>query len=105
MQVNHETFSQTSEELVTHRAGSFVKQIGTVEVLFKNQSLTVKAEKIDSTIYLKGFFGRYQTSSKQWEASVSSEIFDGKERVCAFFGRDDRSGKFNKIGRIFYKPE
>jgi len=48
-----------------------------------------------------GFIGRYVTSPKPWLADVSG--FGSKLRV--YFGRDDRSGRFNKANAISFDPK
>lgn len=52
-------------------------------------------------IQVAGYVGRYRTSPKAWPASLT--LYHG--RVFAHFGRDDRSGRFNKINGISYEPE
>lgn len=79
----------------------------TVDVAFKGRTTTVEGYRFpDSayspdTIYLKGFVGRYRTSTKAWAATVRATP-EGK--VFAHFGRDDRSGRFNKLDGISYEP-
>lgn len=53
-------------------------------------------------IHLHGFIGRYQTSAKPWLAHVRNR--PGSNHVSASFGRDDRSGRFNKLHSISYEP-
>ena len=47
-----------------------------------------------------GFIGRYVTSPKPWLATVSGF----EKRLYVHFGRDDRSGRFNKANAISFEP-
>lgn len=81
------------------------KEIGTVNITIGKMAVTVSAVRyIDrpNDLWLKGFVGRYRTSPKAWRASVCMSR-DGREFVT--FGRDDRSGRFNKMSMITYEPE
>lgn len=52
-----------------------------------------------------GFLGRYIKGNKDWRASVCMRTWNGKRSLTASFGRDDRSGRFNKMNCIFWNPE
>ena len=48
------------------------------------------------------FTGRYETGKKAWPATVISKP-NGGEWIR--FGRDDRSGKFNKANYLFWRKD
>lgn len=81
----------------------------TVEVAatfaYKTQTITAyrypESKYNPETLYLRGFVGRYVTSAKAWQASVR---VDADDKVWVHFGRDDRSGRFNKANMIRYEP-
>lgn len=76
-------------------------EIGIVDVNLGREVVTVKASRLSSgTISAAGFVGRYQTSRNPWRASVV--LIDG--RMSFHFGRDDRSGRFQKERGISYEP-
>ena len=71
---------------------------GTVEV----DGIERNAVRMESgAIYIYGFIGKYRTSPKAWQASVS--LING--RISVDFGRDDRSGRFQKQNMIQYAPD
>lgn len=104
MQIKTETFTATAEiETVTSGKYSWTREPGTVEVAFGGKSLTVEAFRYeDGEIGLIGFVGRYRTSPKPWLASVRA---DKNGSIFASFGRDDRSGRFQKLQGISYEPQ
>ena len=55
----------------------------------------------EDSFAVAGFVGRYKTSTKPWMAHVTV-YKDG--RTFARFGRDERSGRFNKMAGISYEP-
>lgn len=78
---------------------------GTVELNLRTGTVVADAyrSKRDGEIYVRGFVGRYRTSPRAWRATVCFKA-DGTMRY-ATFGRDDRSGRFNKQDAISYEPE
>lgn len=76
-------------------------QTGTVEVTLLGVTKRVKARHYpqDGWIIAYGVTGRYQTGAKAWPASITSKS-NGSEFVQ--FGRDDRSGRFNKQNFIYF---
>jgi hypothetical protein len=79
---------------------------GTVEVTLRNETRTVRATKCnrDGSITARGMTGRYQTGTKAWPASVTQETCPHTNKIWDFviFGRDDRSGKFNKVNALSF---
>jgi hypothetical protein len=76
---------------------------GTVEVTLKGETRRVAATKWSTLnmIVVHGVFsGRYVSGGKAWPASVTAYYTKGMESVS--FGRDDRSGKFNKANALFW---
>lgn len=71
-------------------------EVGTVEVNGK----VCRAVRDSYGISVHGYVGRYRTSPKPWAAHVTS----GPRGVYVNFGRDDRSGRFNKQNAISYEP-
>jgi len=55
----------------------------------------------DAGLDVAGFVGRYQTSPKPWPASVTGH----GDKLWVHFGRDDRSGRFNKLNALRWEPE
>ena len=81
----------------------FGDEIGMATVSFgRTQHTTFARREKDGAISLAGFVGRYLTSTNPWPASVRIYA-DG--RVFCRFGRDDRSGRFNKQNMISFEPE
>lgn len=75
---------------------------GTVEVTLHGKTKRVRAFRNErGTIYARGLGGRYQTSSKVWPAMVSTDA----RGTYVFFGRDDRSDRFNKASGLFFMKE
>lgn len=72
---------------------------GTVQVVLGRETKEVSAFKCRDRIFARGFGGRYQTGSKVWPATVILDVTTGNE--SALFGRDDRSGRFNKLAGVF----
>ena len=101
MRIFPETFKvETVEETKVGR-----EEHGTIEVEINGKTLTVEARRygrIGGDIYLRGFIGSYRTSAKNWRAVVR---VDGNGNIFAHFGRDDRSGRFDKLRGIAYNPE
>lgn len=81
----------------------FAKLInGTVKMQYGNVVVTAFAKKYeDDSIAVFGFIGRYRTSSKAWRVSMSR--VGGQLR--SHFGRDDRSGMYQKNQGITYEPQ
>lgn len=79
---------------------------GVVEVTLRNETRTVCAKKStsDGTISAYGMTGRYQTGTKAWPASVQQRIDPRTNKTWDFisFGRDDRSGKFQKASALHF---
>ncbi len=55
----------------------------------------------EGSLHVAGFIGRYVTSPKPWLAHVSGL----GSKLWVHFGRDDRSGRFNKANAISFEPE
>lgn len=80
------------------------REPGTVQVLIGSQIFVGEAHRYpDGRVYVQGFIGRYRTSANPWKASVSKK--PGQEGLQVFFGRDDRSGRFNKQQGLSWEPE
>lgn len=81
---------------------------GTVNVTLGNQTRRVPASRwishVDGTanIAARGMYGTYRTSANRWPASITSMIRNGEVWENANFGRDDRSGRFNKMRGIAF---
>lgn len=96
--IDPNTFTATAE------ANSYGTEDGTVRLNLRQGQITAKAYRFkDGEIGVRGFIGRYRTSPKAWPASVIFKV-DGTIRY-ARFGRDDRSGRFNKQDMISWNPE
>lgn len=94
--VNPESFVKTGEITI----GSSVFDEGTIEVTLRGETKRVEARFCGSIGYIAfGLIGRYQTGAKQWPATIRH--LDGQEIIN--FGRDDRSGRFNKVNCIWFE--
>lgn len=95
--VNMDTFV-TASAPVAEVGEWYAERInGKVEVSFGREVHTLWAIRHDGNhVSILGFVGRYRTSTKAWRASVS--LYNGS--LHAYFGRDDRSGRFNKMQGI-----
>lgn len=112
--IHRDTFVQSYVENHNFIDGSpWDSEIGTVDITFGGERFAVEARRWISGseaafvpskrgIQLQGFVGRYRTGKKVWRATVYS-FEDG--RVGAIFGRDDRSGRCQKLDGISYSPE
>lgn len=99
--VNHLTFIDApAEDQPSHNY--WIE--GTVEVTICGKTRRVKAHRSGDTITAFELSGRYMTGNKAWPASVQQRIDPktGKRWDSASFGRDDRSGRFNKMNAIFF---
>lgn len=101
IEIQSETFQTIRTEPLGYKPGDL--EFGTVQVKLSGRTVTVEARRFDdATIYCRGFIGRYRTSSKAWRAQLWT---NGRGETCADFGRDDRSGRFQKLAGISYDPE
>ncbi len=76
---------------------------GTVEVTLGTRTRRVPAIMSGVTIIARGMYGTYRTSPKRWPATIMSSVrADGTILEHANFGRDDRSGRFNKMQGIAF---
>jgi hypothetical protein len=101
--INPATFEASGEtRTITLPSGTqFHYEEGTVEVTLGRETRRLPASR-DSEGGVSvghGLFGTYATSSKRWPAFLK---LDEKGREFARFGRDDRSGRFNKIRGIAF---
>jgi len=91
--------AETFFSLGTNAYGNVV---GTVTVdLGRGALVTAKAYQSIFGINVAGFIGRYVTSAKPWPAHV----YGKGDSVFVTFGRDDRSGRFNKANAISWQPD
>lgn len=102
--INRDSFEATGTESHTWKDGTVsTYEVGTVVVTLGGESRRLGATRNKyGDITVRGLGGRYLTSAKVWPASVYSSE-DGRE--SAFFGRDDRSGRFNKLRGVFFINE
>lgn len=92
--IDRDTFTATGR----NRLG---REVGTVLVNTGREVITAAASRGETgEITVGGFVGRYQTSGKAWPAHVMTH----GDKLFATFGRDDRSGRFNKQRGISYEP-
>lgn len=75
---------------------------GTVEVTIGATTRRVRASRFENCLTAEDMFGRYKTSAKAWPATIYQRVSNGKISESAIFGRDDRSGRFNKMNYIFF---
>lgn len=77
---------------------------GTVEVTLRGETRRVPAQLRGEKITARGLTGRYETGTKAWPATAEHVIDPrtGKAWDRIDFGRDDRSGKFNKVNNVFF---
>jgi len=94
--------NETFQSLGVNKYGDIV---GTVQIdLGFGRIVTAQARTSsvgqEGSLCVAGFIGRYVTSPKPWLAQVSG--FGSK--LWVHFGRDDRSGRFNKANAISFEP-
>lgn len=94
--------NETFQSLGVNKYGDIV---GTVQIdLGYGNIVTAKASPTSigqaGSLDVAGFVGRYVSSPKPWLATVSGF----EKRLYVFFGRDDRSGRFNKADAISFDP-
>jgi hypothetical protein len=94
--------NETFQSLGVNKYGDIV---GTVQIdLGYGKIVTAKASPTSigktGSLCVAGFVGRYVTSPKPWLATVSGF----EKSLYVFFGRDDRSGRFNKANAISFDP-
>jgi len=94
--------NETFQSLGVNKYGDTV---GTVQIdLGFGRIVTTQARPAivgqEGSLDVAGFVGRYVTSPKPWLATVSGF----EKRLYVFFGRDDRSGRFNKANAISFDP-
>nr|WP_313665526.1 hypothetical protein [Brucella intermedia] len=101
--INRDSFNLTDVKPLKYKEGTY--EVGTISAVFGGRVQTVEAVRYDNgDIALKGFVGHYRTSRNPWRASVLFR--DGaSDKPYVNFGRDDRSGRFNKSNMISYEPE
>lgn len=87
-----------AESFIATGRNSFGDENGTVEVSGEVRK-AVRAPT--GTIFVHGYVGRYRTSGKAWNASVTLRA----GQVFVMFGRDDRSSRFDKQNAISFEPE
>lgn len=114
MKIFRETFVQKELTSYESKYGSFwVNERGTVEVEFNGKKFFVEANRSfnslvpsERNIYLKGFVAKYRTGSKLWRATVAThKDYKNEDGIIVLFGRDERSGRCQKINNIWYSPE
>lgn len=77
---------------------------GTVEVTIGRETRRVPASfYTDGTMVARGMTGRYRTGGKAWPATIMlNRNSQGAYSEFVWFGRDDRSGRFNKANCLFF---
>ena len=101
--INRDSFDVIDVKPLKYREGTY--GMGTIKARYAGRAQTVEAVRYDDgDIALTGFVGRNRTSRNPWRASV---LFRGgaSDKPYVNFGRDDRSGRFNKQNAISYEPE
>jgi hypothetical protein len=84
-----------------HYPEGIVVSNGTVEVRLQGRVRRLPAlREANGAISVRGVSGRYRTGGKAWPAQIDTSP-DGAT-VYVWFGRDDRSGKFNKASGLFF---
>lgn len=100
IEIRRETFVATGTEPLSYREGTY--EVGTVQITVGRQRITAQARRYDDgTVYALGFVGRYRTSNNAWRASLRAT----DKGTFGSFGRDDRSGRYQKMQGISYDPE
>lgn len=92
--INPDTFERTGEEVRETKRYRFVYDTGSVEVTLGDETRRVPATRLDGRITASGMYGTYRTSPRRWPAIITLDP-DGRE--FAGFGRDERSGRCNKM--------
>jgi hypothetical protein len=108
IKILEETFSPATAD--ASEVGEFYAERvnGSVQVdLGRGNIVTAWAHKYeDGDIFIFGFMGRYIKGNKDWRVSMRATTFGNGERgISAYFGRDDRVGRFHKMNGIFWAPD
>lgn len=103
-----ETFKEAKADIETvgERLAGIIN--GTIDIKINAKIVTAWADYTPGgRLYIYGFIGRYRTSVKPWRASVWTDIniFTHERVTRGWFGRDDRSARFNKMQGISWEPE
>lgn len=97
--INSDSFTEVSTRVVR----GFVYVDGTVELTIRGETKVVPATKIfDGTIIARGIVGRYNTSDKEWPATIQEKKTENGIIEVVNFGRDDRHSKFKKQDCIYF---
>lgn len=103
MTINRESFVVTAVKPRHYGDGTYEE--GTIEVSFAGKTVRAAAKRFgDGDVFINGFVGRYVTSAKPWRAIVAFRN-NTSEKPYVNFGRDDRSGRFNKANMVQYAPD
>lgn len=98
LQIFRTTFKATG-------VNAYGSEVGTIEVSVGEAYETVPCVHAHGEFNVAGFVGRYATSAKPWQAMVSiREDAKDNSHLYVSFGRDDRSGRFNKRNAISFEP-
>jgi hypothetical protein len=91
-----------NETFISLGKNKYGYEIGTVEIdLGRGNTVHAMASTCSTGgLSVAGFVGRYVTSTKPWKAHVSGM----GDKLSVWFGRDDRSGRFNKANAIRWEP-
>jgi CTP-dependent riboflavin kinase len=103
MLINITTYVAAAEA-TDERLSAYFEE-GTVEVTIRNETRRVRALRAhsDGAITAYGTSGRYVSGAKAWPATITNRPGkDGTRWESVSFGRDDRSGRFNKANLIFF---
>lgn len=85
----------------------YTVEIGTVEVTLqgRTQRCPVSRDQGDnSSLFVRGMTGRYVTGTTAWPATIRvwKSAHTGEMVETINFGRDERSGRFNKANCLFF---
>lgn len=96
IKILNETFTATGTSV-------YGDTVGTVQIdLGRGNIVTAKARHgVLGGLSVAGFIGRYRTSPKPWIAHIDGAA----DKLFVTFGRDDRSGRFQKQNMISWQPD
>lgn len=102
--INRDSFISTGTETKTYESkrGDWTTtyETGSVEVTLQRQTKRIEARRYeDGSICVNALTGRYQQGGKAWPASLTSYA---NKSDYVWFGRDDRSGRFNKANGLYF---
>ena len=98
IKILNETFQHLGVNKYGDTVGNVQIDLGNGKIVIARASPAIVGQA--GSLDVAGFVGRYVSSTKPWRATVSGI----GSALYVQFGRDDRSGRFNKANAISFDP-